>query len=278
MMKTCDRKIGCSILRFYSMLRENISIAFVVDRGLRVLLWSNGLVEATNLAQDTVEGRDLSSLPFLSEENRDNTIAAIRQSFLTGATGSTGTGDEEEGGSKRRMVVALVPGARTPGAAREILLHFTATFYEDHQHVVCLGREMEGALASLLQGAYQDTSEVSSLTSGTFASATGANLTAYSASSDESSTGSIWIPDAYSYESDLASTAGSSARSPAAGGSVPRPVLRPVLLSSRELLEGAELPDLPEQAVQVADEARKQAQAEEEDDPGESHSESSGEL
>ena len=141
---------------------------------------------------------------------------------------------------------------------------------------------MEGALASLLQGAYQDTSEVSSLTSATetFASATGANLTAYSAANDESSTGSIWIPDAYSYESDLASTAGSSARSPAAGGSVPRPVLRPmlnpVLLSSRELLEGAELPDLPEQAVQVADEARKQAQAEEGDDPGESYSGSSG--
>ena len=107
MMKTCDRKIGCSILRFYSMLRENISIAFVVDRGLRVLLWSNGLVEATNLAQDTVEGRDLSSLPFLSEENRDNTIAAIQQLFLTG---STGTLDEREGDSKRRMVVALTQG------------------------------------------------------------------------------------------------------------------------------------------------------------------------
>ena len=254
-MKTCDRNIGCSILRFYSMLRENISMAFVVDRRLRVLLWSNGLVEATNLAQDTVEGRDIGSLPFLSEENRDNTIAAIRQSFLTGSAGSTGIGDEE------RMVVALIPGARTAGAAREILLHFTATFYEDHQHVVCLGREMEGALASLLQGAYQDASEVSSLTSETFTSEApsslswqpGANLTAYSASTDESSGDSVWIPDAYSYEPDSVSNASSSAWSPAADG----PMLRPVL--SREFREGA---DLLEQAVQVADEARKQAQAE----------------
>ena len=143
------------------MLRENTSIAFVVDRRLRVLLWSNGLVEATNLSQDTVEGRDISSLPFLSEDNRDTTIAAIRQSFLNASTG-----DEEEGGSKRRMMVALVPGARTAaGPTRQILLYFTATFFEDHQHVVCIGRELEGALSSLLQGGNQALSEVSSLTS-----------------------------------------------------------------------------------------------------------------
>ena len=92
------------------MFRENTSIAFVVNRGLRVLLWSNGLVEATSLAQETVEGRDVSSLPFLSEDNRDNTTAAIRQLFLNG---SNRTGDEEEGLSRRRMVVALAPGAVT---------------------------------------------------------------------------------------------------------------------------------------------------------------------
>ena len=57
------------------MLRENTSIAFVVDPSLRVLLWSNGLVEATNLTQGTVEGRDVSCLPFLSADNRDNTTA-----------------------------------------------------------------------------------------------------------------------------------------------------------------------------------------------------------
>jgi len=140
---------------FYSMLRENTSIAFVVDRRLRVLLWSNGVAEATNLTQDTVEGQDVSSLPFLSEDNRDNTTAAIRQLFL-----------EEERGSKRRMVVALVPGAAA--ATRKILLHFTAAFFEDAQHVVCLGRELEGALSSLLQDGPGDASEVSSLTSETF--------------------------------------------------------------------------------------------------------------
>ena len=58
-----------------------------------MLLWSNGLVEATNLTQDTVEGREVSSLPFVSEEIRDNTTAAIRQLFL-----------ETEHGAKRKMV------------------------------------------------------------------------------------------------------------------------------------------------------------------------------
>ena len=146
------------------MLRDNTSIAFVVDRRLRVLLWSNGLMEATNLTQDTVEGRDVSSLPFLSEDNRDNTTAAIRQLFLTGPSGTS----NEEGGSKRSLVVALVPGARTAaGAKREVLLQFTATFFEDHQHVVCIGRELEGALSSLLQGGHQALSEMSSLTSET---------------------------------------------------------------------------------------------------------------
>ena len=141
------------------MFRENTSIAFVVDRSLRVLLWSNGLVEATNLTQDTVEGREVSSLPFVSEEIRDNTTAAIRQLFL-----------ETEHGAKRKMVVALVPGASnvTAGATREILLHFTAVFFDDSQHVVCLGRELEGALSSLLQDDNQGASEsMSSLTSAT---------------------------------------------------------------------------------------------------------------
>ena len=141
------------------MFRENTSIAFVVDRSLRVLLWSNGLVEATNLTQDTVEGREVSSLPFVSEEIRDNTKAAIRQLFL-----------ETEHGAKRKMVVALVPGASnvTAGATREILLHFTAVFFDDSQHVVCLGRELEGALSSLLQDDNQGASEsMSSLTSPT---------------------------------------------------------------------------------------------------------------
>ena len=78
------------------MLRENSLIAFVVDPSLRVLLWSNGLVQATNLTQDTVEERNVSYLPFLSEDNRDNTTAAIRQLFL-----------EKESGHKRKMVVAL---------------------------------------------------------------------------------------------------------------------------------------------------------------------------
>ena len=154
-----DISIGPSILRFYSMFRENTSIAFVVDRSLRVLLWSNGLVEATNLTQDTVEGREVSSRPFLSEEIRDNTTAAIRQLFL-----------EKQRGAKRRMVMALVPGASnvTAGATREVLLHFTAAFFDDSQHVVCLGRELEGALSSLLQDDNQGASEsMSSLTSAT---------------------------------------------------------------------------------------------------------------
>ena len=44
------------------MLRENTSIAFVVDRRLRVLLWSNGLVEATSEDQGTaVDGEDSES-------------------------------------------------------------------------------------------------------------------------------------------------------------------------------------------------------------------------
>ena len=136
------------------MLRENTSIAFVVDRSLRVLLWSNGLVEATNISQDTVEGRDVSSLPFVTEDNRDNTTTAIRHLFL-----------ERESGSKRRMVVALAPGARTAfTATREILLQFTAAYFEDYQHVVCVGLRLEGALSSLLQYGQQDASEVSSLT------------------------------------------------------------------------------------------------------------------
>ena len=140
------------------MLRENTSIAFVVDRRLRVLLWSNGVAEATNLTQDTVEGQDVSSLPFLSEDNRDNTTAVISQLFLEG-----------ESGPKRRMVVALVPGAGSASATtQKILLHFTAAFFEDAQHVVCLGRELEAALSSLLQDGPHDTSEVSSLTSETF--------------------------------------------------------------------------------------------------------------
>ena len=162
---SCDVRFGCSILRPYSILRENTSIAFVVDQSLRVLLWSNGLVEATNLTQDTVEGRDVSSLPFLSEDNRDNTIAAIQQLFLTG---STGTLDEREGDSKRRMVVALTQGGHVAaGATREILLHFTAVYFKDSQHVVCLGREMECALSSLLKNGRRCFSDVSSLTSET---------------------------------------------------------------------------------------------------------------
>ena len=148
------------------MFRENTSIAFVVDRGLRVLLWSNGLVEATSLAQETVEGRDVSSLPFLSEDNRDNTTAAIRQLFLNG---SNRTGDEEEGDSRRRMVVALAPGAVTAaGATREILLHFTAAYFNDSQHVLCLGRELESELTGFLKACHQDAAgSVSSLTSET---------------------------------------------------------------------------------------------------------------
>ena len=140
------------------MLRENASIAFVVDRKLRVLLWSNGLAEATNLTQATGEGRDVSSLPFVSEDNREDTTAAIRQLFI-----------DEECGSKRGMVVALVSGARTECAATpEVLLHFTAAFFEDHQHVVCLGRELESALSGLLKHDHQDAPEtLSSLTSGT---------------------------------------------------------------------------------------------------------------
>ena len=90
-MKNCDIRIECPILRFHSVLRENTSIAFVVDRRLRVLLWSNGLVEATNLTQDTVEGQDVSSLPFLSRANRDNTTAAIRQLFNEKGGGSKST-------------------------------------------------------------------------------------------------------------------------------------------------------------------------------------------
>lgn len=160
-MKNCDIRIECPILRFHSVLRENTSIAFVVDRRLRVLLWSNGLVEATNLTQDTVEGQDVSSLPFLSRANRDNTTAAIRQLF-----------NEKGGGSKSTMVIALVPPvvALVPGNSsratltRKILLHFTAAFFEDYQHVVCLGRELEGTLSCLMRGA---PSEVSSLTSET---------------------------------------------------------------------------------------------------------------
>ena len=138
-------------------MRENTSIAFVVDPSLRVLLWSNGLVEATNLTQGTVEGRDVSCLPFLSADNRDNTTAAIQQLFR-----------EKEGGAKRRMVVALVPGANAAAATREILLQFTAAFYEDQQHVVCVGLKLEGALSSLLHQYAASASEtISSLTSGT---------------------------------------------------------------------------------------------------------------
>eukprot|EP00622_Pseudochattonella_farcimen_P003984 FR739278.1.p1 GENE.FR739278.1~~FR739278.1.p1 ORF type:complete len:307 (+),score=39.42 FR739278.1:221-1141(+) len=137
------------------MLWENTSIAFVVDPSLRVLLWSNGLVEATSLTQDTVEGRDVSCLPFLSADNRDNTTAAIQELFR-----------EKEGGAKRRMVVALVPGASAAAATREILLQFTAAFYEDQQHVVCVGLKLEGALSSLLHR-YAASETVSSLTSGT---------------------------------------------------------------------------------------------------------------
>ena len=139
------------------MLRENTSIAFVVDRTLQVLLWSNGLVEATNLTQDKVEGRVLGSLPFLSQDNRDNTTAAIRQMFV-----------EREGGSKRRLVMALAPGAHIAAAAtRKVLLQFTAAFFADYQHVVCVGLMLEGALSSLLQDDQLDASEtdISSLTS-----------------------------------------------------------------------------------------------------------------
>ena len=147
------------------MLRDNTSIAFVVDQSLRVLLWSNGLVEATNLPQDIVEGRDISSLPFLSKDNRDNTIAAIQQLFLTG---STGTLDEQEGNPKRRMVVALTQGGHlAAGTTRQILLHLTAAYFKDSQHVVCLGREMECALSGLLKDSQQALSEISSLTSET---------------------------------------------------------------------------------------------------------------
>ena len=114
-------------------------IAFVVDPSLRVLLWSNGLVEATNLTKDTVEGRNVSSLPFVSEDNRDNTTAAIQQLFL-----------EKQGGPKRKMVVALVPGAHT--ATREILLQFTAGFFEEYQNVVCVGLKLVGWLIGWLVG------------------------------------------------------------------------------------------------------------------------------
>ena len=136
-------------------------IAFVVDRNLKVLLWSNGLAEATNLTKDTVEGRDISLLPFLSEDNRDNTTAAIRQLFL----------HETEAGSTRRMLVALeVSGARTEAAAAsEILLQFTAAFCEDMQHVVCVGLKLGGrTLSGVLQDGHQDASEaVPQLTSET---------------------------------------------------------------------------------------------------------------
>ena len=136
------------------MLRENTLIAFVVDPSLRVLLWSNGLVEATNLTQDTVEDRNISSLPFLSEDNRDNTTAAIRQSFL-----------EKEDGYKRKMVVALatelVPGAHaTAATSREILLEFTAACFEEYKHVVCVGLKLE-ELSSLLQDGNQDPDTIS---------------------------------------------------------------------------------------------------------------------
>ena len=144
------------------MLRENSLIAFVVDPSLRVLLWSNGLVQATNLTQDTVEERNVSYLPFLSEDNRDNTTAAIRQLFL-----------EKESGHKRKMVVALatefVPGAHTTAAAsREILLEFTAAYFEEYNNVVCVGLKLESDLSSLLQDGDQDAAgTVSSLTSET---------------------------------------------------------------------------------------------------------------
>ena len=214
------------------------------------MLWSNGLVEATILTQDTVEGREVSSLPFLSEDNRDNTVAAIRQLFLNGLTGN---GDEEERGSRRRMVVALVPGAPTAaGAKREILLHFTAAFFADSQHVLCLGRELEIELSSLLKDDHQDAADtVSSLTSQTFTftsetpSSFGepeANTKAYSDNDDESASGTwnfvrpqsegsdstswtcTWVGDAHASEPDSTSNAGSStgssAKPPVAGGPI----------------------------------------------------------
>ena len=58
------------------------------------------------------------------------------------------------------MVVALsVPG-------REVLLHFTAVFFADSQHVVCIGIKLEGVLSSLLPTGNHDYAEsVTSFTS-----------------------------------------------------------------------------------------------------------------
>jgi hypothetical protein len=118
-----------------------------VDADLKVLVWSEGCVDSTQLSQVVVQDRDIAELPWMSEASRNNVVDTLRT--LVASDGS------ESVPARREMLLGLMPSLNGELSAPTILLRMTATRVVTSGNqvlVFCVGREvsMQHKPASIL--------------------------------------------------------------------------------------------------------------------------------
>ena len=118
-----------------------------MDADLKVLVWSEGCADSTQLSQVVVQDRDITELPWMSEASRNNVVNTLRT--LVASDGSRSVP------ARREMLLGLMPSLNGELSAPTILLRMTATRVVTSGNQVlifCVGREvsMQHKPASIL--------------------------------------------------------------------------------------------------------------------------------